>query len=221
MVRCRPAAEREFLRGVELSPNYARAHELLGWYLVEVGRTEEGLDHARRAVALDPLSVEIAGSLGLQLYFARRYEEAATEIHKVFKLQPECGFCYFALGQIYGQQGRYSEAIAAQQKARDKWVLSSQTAELARVYALAGRAAEARQSLADLLAGAKRQYVSKYTIATVYAAMGDKDRALAQLEQAYQDRSQWFAFMKVDPEMDSLRSEPRFQDLMRRLQFPP
>ena len=198
-----PAAEREFRRGVELSPNYARAHELLGWYLVEVGRTDEGLDHARRAVALDPLSVESAGSLGWQLYFARRYDEAAAETRKVFELQPECGFCYSTLGQIYAQQGRFAEAIAAQQKAPE-WVLISPTAELARVYALAGRAAEARQGLADLLAGAKRQYVPKYTIATVYAAMGDKDRALAQLEQAYQDRSQWFAFMKVDPKVDSL-----------------
>jgi tetratricopeptide (TPR) repeat protein len=216
-----PAAEREFRRGVELSPNYARAHELLGWYLVEVGRTDEGLDHARRAVALDPLSVEIAGSLGWQLYFARRYDEAAAQTREVFELQPECGFCYSVLGQIYAQQGRFAEAIAAQQKAREKWALLLQTAELARVYALAGRAVEARQALADLLAGAKRQYVSKYTIATVYAAMGDKDQALAQLEQAYQDRSQWFAFMKVDPEVDSLRSDPRFQDLMRRLHFPP
>src|ERR1700691_1718659 len=99
--------------------------------------------------------------------------------------------------------------------------LVSPTAELARVYALAGRAAEARKALADLLAAAKRQYVPKYTIATVYAAMADKDQALAQLEQAYQDRSSWFAFMKVDPEVDSLRSDPRFQDLMRRMNFPP
>ena len=89
------------------------------------------------------------------------------------------------------------------------------------MYALAGRAAEARKALADLLAAAKRQYVPKYTIATVYAAMADKDQALAQLEQAYQDRSSWFAFMKVDPEVDSLRSDPRFQDLMRRMNFPP
>jgi len=214
-----PAAEREFRRGVEMSPNYARAHELLGWYLVEVGRTEEGLDHARRAVVLDPLSLEIAGSLSWQLYFARRYDEAAAEIRKVFELEPECGGCYSILGQVYAQQGRFAEAIAAQQKARDAIV--PPLAELARDYALAGRAAEARQSLADLLAGAKRQYVSKYTIATVYAAMGDKDQALAQLEQAYQDRSQWFAFIKVDPEMDSLRSDPRFQNLMRRLNFPP
>src|SRR5581483_10189409 len=90
----------------------------------------------------------------------------------------------------------------------------------ARDYALAGRAAEARQALAGLLASAKRQYVPKGPIAAVYAAMGDKDQALAQLEQAYQDRSFWLFFLKVNPEMDSLRSERRFQDLMPRKEGP-
>jgi len=216
-----PAAEREFRRGVELSPNYARAHELLGWYLVEVGRTDEGLDHARRAVALDPLSVESAGSLGWQLYFARRYDDAIAETRKAIDLEPQSGFGYSVLGLVYAQQGRFVESIASEQKSREKGGgLVQSDALLASYYARAGRPAEARQALAELLASAKRQYVSKYTIAAVYATMGDKDQAFAQLEQAYQDRSQWFAFMKVDPEMDSLRSEPRFQDLMRRLNFP-
>jgi eukaryotic-like serine/threonine-protein kinase len=214
-----PAAEREFRRGVELSPNYARAHELLGWFLVLMGRTEEGLDHNRRAVALDPVSLEITGLLGWDLYFARHYDDAVAETRKAIDLEPELGFGYSTLGQVYAQQGRFAEAIAAQQKSQEGVV--SPTAELARVYALAGRAAEARQGLAELRAGAKRQYVPKYLIAIVYAALGDKGQAVAQLEQAYQDRSQWMAFLKVDPEMDSLRSDPRFQDVMRRLHFPP
>ena len=186
---------------------------------MEVGRTGEGLDHARRAVALDPLSVEIAVGLGWDLYFAR-HRRCRTETRKVFELEPEFGNAYYILGQVYAQQGRFAEAIGAEQKAGNV-PLVSPPAELARDYALAGRAAEARQALADLLASAKRQYVSKYVIATVYAGMGDKDQAMAQLELAYQDRSFWMAFLKVDPEMDSLRSEPRFQALMRRLNFPP
>ena len=158
--------------------------------------------------------------LGWDLYFARRYDEAVAETRKAFDLEPELGSAIPLLGQVYAQQGRFAEAIAAQQKSPREGVVPP-PAELARDYALAGRAAEARQALADLLASAKRQYVPKYTIAIVYAAMGDKDQALAQLEQAYQDRSPWMAFLKVDPEMDSLRSDPRFQDLMRRLNFPP
>jgi tetratricopeptide (TPR) repeat protein len=216
-----PSAEREFRRGVELSPNYARAHELLGWFLVLMGRTEEGLDHNRRAVALDPVSLEIAIALGLDLYFARRYDEALAETRKAADLAPDSEAGSEVLGQINAQQGRFAEAIAAQQKAHGGNGIVSPQAELARDYALAGRAAEAHHALEDLLASAKRQYLSKYLIATVYAAMGDKDQALAQVEQAYQDRSPWMPFLKVDPEMDSLHSDPRFQDLVRRLHFPP
>ncbi len=215
-----PAAERELRRAVELNPNYAPAHEFLGWFLVLMGRTEEGLDHARRSVALDPLSVENAGLLGWDLYFARHHKEAVAETRKAIDLEPEFGQGYYVLGQVYAQQGRFDEAIAAEQKAGNVGI-GSPLAELARDYALAGRATKAHQALADLLASAKRQYMSKYVIATVYAAVGDKDQALAQLEQAYQDRSFWMAFLKVDPKMDSLRSDPRFQDLMRRMNFPP
>jgi tetratricopeptide (TPR) repeat protein len=217
-----PAAERELRRAVELSPNYAPAQEFLGWFLVLMGQFDEGLEHARRSVALDPLSVENAGLLGWDLYFARRYDAAVAETHKAFDLAPESSSGYYVLGQIYVQQGRIAEAIAALQKASEKpgGGLLPPLVGLACGYALAGRAAEARLALADLRASAKRQYLSKYAFAAVYTAMGDKDQALAQLEQAYQDRSFWMAFLKVDPEMDTLRSEPRFQDMMRRLNFP-
>ncbi|SPE38717.1 Serine/threonine protein kinase with TPR repeats [Candidatus Sulfopaludibacter sp. SbA6] len=216
-----PAAERELRRAVELNPNNARAQEYLGWFLVLIGRFEEGLDHNRRSVALDPVSFENAVLLGWDLYFAGHYDDAVTETRKAIDLAPESGAGPGILGQIYAQQGRFAEAIAIQQKACEKtgdvWL---GLAELAREYALAGRAAEAHKALADLLASAKRQYVSKFGIALAYAGMGDKDQALTQLEQAYQDRSCWLDFLKVDPRFDSLRLEPRFQDLMRRMNFP-
>jgi TolB-like protein len=215
------AAEREFRRGVELSPNYARAHELLGWFLVLMGRSQEGLDHNRRAVALDPVSLEIAGLLGWDLYQARRYDEAVVETLKSDDLAPGSGFGSSVLGQIYVQQGRIAEAIAMLQKASEKpgGLLPPQV-WLAQSYALAGRAAEARQVLADLRAIAKRQYVPTWAFAAIYNELGDKDQALAQLEQAYQERSQWMAWLKVEPALDRLRSEPRFQELMRKLNFP-
>jgi TolB-like protein/Flp pilus assembly protein TadD len=213
-----PAAERELRRAVELNPNYAPAHEILAWFLALMGRPEGAVEHARRSVALDPVSMENAGMLGWDLYFARRYDEAVVELRKAIDLQPESGAFYNYLGQAYAQQGRFAEAIAVHQKGQPGVVVP--LAELARDYALAGRAAEAHQALADLLASAKRQYVSKYAIAVAYAGMDDKNQALDHLEQAYQDRSFWMAFLKVDPEMDGLRSEPRFQDLMRRINFP-
>jgi serine/threonine-protein kinase len=217
-----PAAERELRRAVELNPNYAPAHEFLGWFLVLMGRTGEGLDHNRRSVALDPLSLENAALLGWDLYFARHYDDAVAETRKAMDLDPECGFCYFILGQAYVQQGRFAEAIAAEQKAIERpGSMIPPLSELASAYALAGREAEAHQALADLLVSAKRQYVSKYAIAMVYAAMSDKDQALAHLEQAYRERSCWVTFLKVEPKVDNLRSDPRFQDLMRRMNFPP
>ena len=216
-----PAAERELRRAVELDPNNARAQEYLGWFLVLIGRFEEGLEHNQRSVALDPVSFENAVLLGWDLYFARHYDDAVAETRKAMDLSPEAANSYGILGQIYAQQGRFAEAIAMQQKAYEKsggfWM---GLAELAREYALAGRAADAHKALADLLASAKRQYTSKYWIAMAYTGMGDKDQALTQLEQAYEVRSCWLNFLKVDPKFDSLRSEPRFQDLMRRINFP-
>jgi tetratricopeptide (TPR) repeat protein len=163
----------------------------------------------------------VEDGLGFDLYFARRYDDAAAETRKAIDLHPENWYSYFILGQIYTQQGRLAEAIAAQQKAREKLgVPDPMLPQLARTYALAGREAEARLALSDLLANARRQYVSNWMIALGYAAVGDKAQALSHLEQAYQDRSCFLAFLKVDPAMDSLRSEPRFQDLTRRMNFP-
>ncbi|SPF56639.1 Serine/threonine protein kinase with TPR repeats [Candidatus Sulfopaludibacter sp. SbA4] len=215
-----PAAERELRRAVELNPNNARAQEILGWFLVLMGRTGEGLDHNRRSVALDPVFFESAVLLGWDLYFARRYDDAVAETRRAMDLTPESWSSYFILGQIYAQQGRFAEAIAMQQKAREKPGGLQALSELARDYTLAGRAEEGHQAMTDLLAGAKREYLSKYFIAKAYAGIGGKEQALAQLEQAYQARSCWVTYLKVDPEMDSLRSDPRFQDLMRRINFP-
>jgi len=216
-----PAAERELRRAVELNPNYAPAQEFLGWFLVSMGRTEEGLEHVRRSVALDPLSVENQSNLGWQLYFARRYDDALAESRKAIDLEPAYWGSYYYMGQAYAQQRHFAEAIAEETKGRE---LDPDNplpqVELARDYALAGRTAEARRALADLLAAAKRQYVSKAGFVVIYAALGDKDQALAQLEQTYRDRSLFMAMLKVEPEMDTLRSDPRFQDLMRRLNFP-
>lgn len=94
-------------------------------------------------------------------------------------------------------------------------------AELAHAYAASGRRAEARQSLEELLDRSRTGHVSKYLIATVYAALGDKNEALTRLEQAYSERSWYLGFLKSDPELDTLRSEPRFKDLVRRMNFPP
>jgi tetratricopeptide (TPR) repeat protein len=119
---------------------------------------------------------------------------------------------------VYTQQGRFDDAIAAERKSLE--ILKSASwplAEIALDYALAGKSAEARQAVRDLLANPRHIYVSAYGIAAVYAALGDKDQAFAQLEQAYAQHSQFLDFLKVDPELDSLRSDPRFQNLLGRM----
>jgi TolB-like protein len=215
-----PAAEREFQRAFSLNPNYAPAHELYSWYLISQGRVDQSLQEGRRAVELDPLSAGIHSILGWDLYYARRYEEAAAEFHKTLELDPNYWISYYDMGEVYAQQGRLDDAIAAQRKAAEIFGTTSwPQAEMARDYALEGKLPEAHQALRDLLARAQHFRVSPYGVATVYAALGDKDQAFSQLEQAYAQRTQYMDFLKVDPELDSLRSDPRFQDLLRRMKL--
>jgi serine/threonine protein kinase/tetratricopeptide (TPR) repeat protein len=217
-----PAAEREFQRAFGLNPDYPQAREWYSWYLISQGRFDQAIQEGQRAAELDPLSPEIRSILGLNLYFARRYDQAAVELHKTLELEPNYWIGYYYLGQVYEQQGRLDDAIAAQRKAAEifgnaSWPLD----EIARDYALAGKLPAARQALRDLLARSQHTYVSAFGIAKVYAALGDKDQAFAQLEQAYTQRSVFMVGLKVDPELDSLHSDPRFADLLRRMNLQP
>jgi tetratricopeptide (TPR) repeat protein len=217
-----PGAEKEYRRALELNPNYAGAHEYYGWYLATMGHIDEGINEVRRAAALDPLSFEICYMLGWDQIYAHRYDEAVTQLRKCVDLEPSVWTSEVLLGEAYEQQGRFPEAIVELKKARKiedqiQWPF----AELARAYALSGQRAEARLALDELLSRSKRGYVvSKYLIAIIYAALGDKDQAFAFLDQAYAERSFFLYQLKVDPELDSLRSDERFQDQLRRMNFP-
>lgn len=215
------AADRELKLVLERDPNYAPGHAVHGWYLIDVGRFDEGVKEGRRAEALDPLALDVCGVLGQDLYYAHRYDEAATQFRKCLDLEPNFWPAYYWLGQVYQQQGKFPEAIAVLQKARgieDR--IAAPLSELAHAYAASGRRAEATKLLDELVTRSKTGHVSKYLIATVYAALGDKNEALTRLEQAYSERSWYLGFLRSDPELDSLRSEPRFQDLVRRMNFP-
>lgn len=214
-------SEREFKRAIELDPNYVPAHEFYSWYLISVKRTDEALAEARRAEALDPTSAEIAGLTGWWLYLARRYDDAAAEFKKCLDLDPNYPQCHFVLAQTREQQGRFDDAIAEARKVTDadpKWHWPA--AVVARSYTLSGRRAEAQRTLDGLLALSKQSHVSNYSLATIYAALGDKNRALDLLEKSFAERSFFFDFIRSEPELDSLRSEPRFQQLARKMNFP-
>jgi tetratricopeptide (TPR) repeat protein len=215
------AAEREFKRAIELEPNYAPAHEYYSWLLVSLARTGDALAESRRAEQLDPLSAEIASFTGWWLYLARRYDDAIVQLNKCLELDPNYWVCHWIMGEAYEGKGRFSEAIAEEAKvlqidSRINWAI----AESARADVLSGKRGDARQKLDELLALSKRSHVSKYCFVTIYAALGEKSQALDALDEAYAERSEFLDFLKTDPKLDNLRSEPRFQDLVRRMNFP-
>jgi TolB-like protein/Tfp pilus assembly protein PilF len=215
------AAEREFKRAIELKPNYGLAHEYYGWYLVSIGRANEGITQSERSVELDPVSPEANSVLGYVFWVAHRYGEAIEQMRKTTDLDPNYWFAYEVLGLAYERQGQFPEAIAELQKAvRLAGTIAEPTAGLARVYAVSGNRAEAQKLLDRLQERSKETYVSPYLIAMICARLGERDQALAWLERAYQARSLFMTQLKLDPSFDSLRSDPRFQSLLRRMNFP-
>jgi TolB-like protein/Flp pilus assembly protein TadD/predicted Ser/Thr protein kinase len=216
------AAEREFRRAIELKPTDSMTRDIYAWFLVPMGRTDEAIAENKKAIDLDPLSLHTNTFLGMTLYHARRYAEAIVQLRKTIDLDPSYWWTHSWLGCAYQQQGQFPEAIAEFHEAvRLASGIAEPRAYLGRVYALSGQRAEARKVLGELNATSKQIYVSPYDIALIYAALGEKDQALAWLERAFAERSTWMPYLKVDPELDSLRSEARFQDLVRRMNFPP
>jgi TolB-like protein/Tfp pilus assembly protein PilF len=216
-----PAAEKEFKRAIELDPDGSLSHEMYGWYLVTMGRVDEGIAELKRGQQLDPLAQERTSVLGWNLYLARRYDESIEQHRKAIELEPDYWPGYSFMGSAIAQKGRWPEAIEAFQKAISiEHVIATPTIGLGRVYAVSGKKDEAIKVLAELNDRSKHPYVSSYLIASIYAGLGDKDKAFASLEKAYEDRSWYMTHLKLDPELESLHSDPRFADLVRRVGLP-
>ncbi len=212
------AAEREFKRAIELNPNYATAHHWYGMYLVRMGRFDEALSEIKQAQKLDPLSLIINADMGAPLFFARQYDQAIEQHRKTLEMDLNFPPTHLRLGAAYEQKGMYQEAIAEYQRAIELSGDNTKTSVvLGYAYAVSGRRAEAQKELDQL----KEQSNSPYDIAMIYTALGDKEQAFEWLEKAYEDRSGGLVFLKVDPGLDSLRSDPRFADLLRRVGLTP
>lgn len=216
-----PGADKEFKRALELSPNYATAHQWYGGYLVSVARFDEGIQEIKRAQELDPLSPIINASVGWFLYYARRYDQAIDEGRKAVALDGNSMMAHFFLGQTYLQKGMHAEAIAELQKALSLSPAEPQTlAVLAQAYSRAGKRSEAERILKQTMELSKRVYVPPYNIAEAYLAIGDTDHVFEWLEKAYREHSPDLVGLKTEPRLDQVRSDPRFADLVRRVGLP-
>jgi TolB-like protein/DNA-binding winged helix-turn-helix (wHTH) protein/Flp pilus assembly protein TadD len=212
------AAEQSHKRAIELNPNYANAHNFYASYLMSKGRIEESVAASNRARELDPFSLSISAQRGFLLENARRYDQAIEQLRGVIAMDPDHYQAYWILGHTYAASGRFAEAVDAAEKA----VALSDRAPgalgiLGLVYGLADRKAEATRVLNELLDLNKQRYVTPAAVANVYIGLGDKDRAFVWLEKAYEERSNYLAYLTVFPIVDPLRSDPRFTDLVKRV----
>ena len=214
-------AEREFERAIELNPRYTLAHQLFGWYLCTMDRYEEAYTEFQRAIRLDPLSSVIHAMLGNVLIYARRYDQALKQCAKALELDPTSGPAHLGLGWAYRCKSLYEPAIAPLRRACEFYPGSTPIGVLGEVYAAAGYRGEAQKILEQLQELSKQRYVTPYVVARIHVTLGEKDEALQWLEVAYQQRAEWMVLLKVDPCLDGLRPDPRFQDLIRRMNFPP
>jgi serine/threonine-protein kinase len=216
------AAEKQFLRAIELNPNYVESISGYSGYLkVRRDYTQE-IAQARRGRDLDPLSAFANMELGEAYYHARQYDQAINQITKTFEMDPHLvGFAYHVRARAYEQKKMYAEALADSQKWVDAFHDDPQAvSSLGRIYARMGSKAEAQKMLDKLQEISRHRYVSTYWTALVYVGLGDKDQAFRDLEKAIDDRYFLMIWINSDPLFDSLRADPRFANLAKRIGLP-
>jgi TolB-like protein/Flp pilus assembly protein TadD/predicted Ser/Thr protein kinase len=215
-------AEGEIRRAIALNPNYAEVHRTYGWYLHWMGRDEQSLAEYSRALELDPLSLVINASYAAGLGFAHQYDKAIEQLRKTLDLDPNYAYGHFMLARMYARKAMFSEAVQESQKALS---LSAgdppYLAVVAQTLAAAGRRAEAVKVLGELEELSKHKYVRASDFAKICASLGRTDKAFQWLDKAYQEHEIQLVSLKMDVSFDPLRSDPRFQDLLRRMNFPP
>lgn len=212
-------ANSEYERALELNPNLASAHGAYSVYLLLMGRHTEALAEIKRSQQLDPLNIFARYREGATLVNARQYDEAIGQLQHVIEMQPDYSFAHFFLGMSYAMKGMYPEAIAAYQRFSSiEGETTSEQIYLGYVYAMSGQREKALAILNKLKT--TKEYVSPAELAILYTGLGDKEGAFQSLERAYGAHDLQMQYLKVEPHYDSLRSDPRFTDLMRRVGLP-
>jgi len=213
----RAGAEQAYQRALELNPNLALAHAQYGWYLDIDGHVDEALAELNRAQKLDPLAPIYPAWQGIMYFWEGEYDKAIEEALKSLELDPDFPVGLSALGFGYAAKGMYEEAIAAHHKAGEinpdwKWGLGQ-------TYALAGRREEALEVAAELESQPK--VWDTFGLAEIYTALGEKDEAFRWLEAAFEQRHPYIQWLRRDGSFDSLRDDPRYNDLAQRMNLPP
>src|SRR6266487_2591265 len=207
-------SEREFQRAIQLNPGFAEAHHQYSHYLTAVGRSSESLVESLRALELDPLSLVLNAHLAWHYLYARQYDQAIQQCQKASELDRNYPETAEFRGLAYEQKGMYQEAIAELKTAINLSGGSPHMkAELGHAYAIAGETTQALGILDELKRGSTETHISSYDIAVIYIGLGRKEQALEAFEDAYQERSEWLRYVKVDPRLDPLRGDPRFEKL--------
>jgi len=211
-------AERDFKRAIELDPNYAYAHANYSLYLSNMGRHDEAIKEAKRGLESDPLSLDINNTLGWILHEARQYDHQIEILQNLLEIDQNNWLAHSNLALAYAEKGMYNKAIVEVKKAiklsgNNKFDLAT----LGYIYVLTERKDEAKKLLDDLLEHSKKQNVSSFHVASVYTYLGQKDQAFEWLEKAYEERDLYLTQLKVYPLFDSLRSDPRFKALLKKM----
>jgi TolB-like protein/Tfp pilus assembly protein PilF len=212
---------KEYERAIQLNPNYATAHQ---WYangpLSVLGQFDRAIADGKRAVELDPLSLIINADLGQDYFFARRYDEAIAQLRKTIEMGSRFYYAHWTLGTALQLKGQLNDAIAEYRKAGELNDDPFVVALLGQAYARAGQRQEAQKNLTRLSEEAKSRYVAAYSFALIYLALGDKERAIDEMERAYRERAGDVGLIKIDPFLDDLRGNPRFEALVQKVFAP-
>lgn len=216
------SSEREYKRAIELNPSYATAHQWYAEYLTAMRRHSEALAESKRARELDPLSPAINLNLAHRYWFMRQYDTEIRGLQEIISLFPDFSGAYGALAYAYRAKGSYQEAIGALQKSRSlSGTRRAEVAALGEAFAKGGMRGFYLWELRRLMEASKHGDVRPVYIARLHGFLGEKDQAFLYLERAYAERDWHLTRLQVDPVWDPLRSDTRFQDIVRRMNFPP
>jgi TolB-like protein/class 3 adenylate cyclase/Flp pilus assembly protein TadD len=216
-------SEKEFKRALALNPNNARTHNLYAWLLTDIGRHDEAIMHGKKAHQLDPLTVDIWVELGRRYYWSGDYDRAIDEYKKIIDVFPSQNYSpiYWyprsELAKAYAMKGMYQKAIEEYEKIQFEPTFHW---HLGYIYGLAGEKEKAMEILDQYLRLYRSEFVWSAGIGIIYIGLGENDKAFEWLEKTFKQKEGWMTELKVEPMFDPIRSDPRFQDLLARMNFP-